>query len=162
MIKRFPIRLVALLMFGLIAGCGLYSFSGSNLPPNIKTVSIPLFENQASEFGVDQQLTNSLIAAVNRDNTLKIGNPRSSDSVLRGTILAFEERAGQYNRNETASTFRIYITIKVQFEDVNKKNTIWEETWTQWGEYDSNRNDGISQAVEKLSTEVMNRLVSSW
>jgi hypothetical protein len=157
------IRTGGLSILALFCGCGIYSFSGSNLPAHIKTVTIPFFQNQTSEFGVDQELTNSLIAAVNKDNTLKIGNPRSSDSALMGAVVSFEERAGQYDRQETkASNFRIFITIKVRFEDVKKKEAIWEETWTQWGEYESNRNDGISQAVEKLTTEVMNRLVSGW
>jgi hypothetical protein len=162
LIKRFVIRLTLLLIIALMGGCGIYSFSGSNLPANIKTVSVPFFQNQTTEFGVDQDLTNALIAAINRDNTLKIGNPRSSDSELLGTVLSFDERAGQYDRQETASNFRISITIRVRFEDVKKKEAIWEETWTQWGEYESNRNDGVSQAVEKLITEVMNRLVSGW
>lgn len=146
----------------LIWGCGVYSFSGSSIPSHIKTVAIPLFEDKTSEFGIDQQLTDTLIDAITQDNTLRISGLREGDSILRGTILRVEDRAGQYDREEQASDFRVTITITVVFEDVKKRKTLWEETWSQWGSYESDRNEGIKEAVDKLTTEILNRTVSGW
>jgi len=146
----------------LIWRCGVYSFSGSSIPSHIKTVAIPLFEDKTSEFGIDQQLTDRLIDAITQDNTLKISGLREGDSILRGTILRVEDRAGQYDREEQASDFRVTITINVVFEDVKKRKALWEETWSQWGSYESDRNEGIKEAVDKLTTEILNRTVSGW
>jgi hypothetical protein len=146
----------------LIGKCGFYSFSGSALPAHIKTVAVPLFEDQTTEFGIDQQFTDGLIDAIIEDNTLKIADPRSADALVKGQILKVVDRAGQYNAEETASDYRIYITAKVVFEDVKKRKILWEETWTQWGSYTDNREEGIEEAVTKLSTEILNRTVSGW
>jgi hypothetical protein len=87
----------------LLMHCGFYSFSGSTLPPDIKTVYIPLFENKTPEFGVDQRITDLLVAAVTKDNTLKIAGAQTADARVLGTLMQIEDRAGQYDQNEQAS-----------------------------------------------------------
>lgn len=146
----------------ILTGCGIYSFSGSTLPSHIKTVAVPLFEDKTTEFGIDQKFTDGLIDAIIEDNTLKIADPRSADALVRGEILRIEDRAGQYNEQEAASDYRVTITAKVAFEDVKKRQILWEETWTQWGSYTDDREAGIDEAVKKLSTEILNRTVSGW
>jgi hypothetical protein len=142
--------------------CGAYSFSGSTLPPHIKTVGIPLFEDRTTEFGIDQLLTDALIQAVTNDNTLKIANSRESDAIISGVITSVKDRTGQYDADETAGDYRVFVSVKVRFEDVKKRVLLWEDTITQWGAYDTNRNDGIEEALEKISTEILNRSVSGW
>lgn len=158
--------IVAIVLFsGIIVyfeGCGIYSFSGSAIPPHIKTVAVPLFEDRTTEFGIDQKLTDALIEAVTKDNTLKISDTRESDSVLKGTILRIQDQAGQYDANEEASDFRVNITVTVSFEDVKKRKILWEETWTHWGRYETDRNVGINEAVGKIINDILNRTVSAW
>ncbi|NQT25413.1 hypothetical protein HQ585_08660 [candidate division KSB1 bacterium] len=142
--------------------CGVYSFSGSTLPPHIKTVGIPLFEDRTTEFGIDQLLTDALIEAITDDNTLKIANPRESDTIISGVIMSVKDRTGQYNANESAGDYRVFVGVKIQFEDVKKRTILWEDTINQWGSYESNRDDGIEEALDKISTEIINRSVSGW
>ena len=150
-------------VFALIGGCGIYSFSGSTIPGHIKTVAVPLFENTTAEFGIDQELTDALINAITKDNTLKIAGTRGSDAILRGSIVSITDRAGQYDTQENASDFRITLTVQVAFEDVKKRDTLWEERFSQWGSYTTgDRSTGITGAIEKLTTEIINRTVSGW
>ena len=142
--------------------CGIYSFSGSTLPSHIKTIAVPLFQNQTQEFGIDQQITDAVINAINQDNTLKIAGMQQCDAILRGTIQQITEQAGQYDQNENASSFRVTLTVKVSFEDVKKKNVLWEETWREWGSYSGSREEGLQEAMEKISTNIVNRSVSGW
>ncbi|MCK5149029.1 LptE family protein [bacterium] len=145
--------------------CGIYSFSGSTLPPHIKTVAIPLFKDQSSEFGIDQQVTDGIISAITKDNSLKIAGERQADALINGTIIRITDTADSYNSNETASDFKITIQIKVTFEDVKKRNIMWEETFSQWGRYDSieiSRDQAITDAAEKLAAQILNRTVSGW
>lgn len=147
----------------LLSGCGIYSFSGSSLPAHLTTVSVPLMEDNTAEYGISQQLTDLLIQAITDDNTLKIASPGSGDSVLRGTILQVQERAGQYDQNEQASDFRITVTVQFVFEDLKKRSVLWEGQVSQWGVFDpGNRDQGITEALEKISQEVLNRIVSDW
>jgi hypothetical protein len=164
LIKRIGF-LIAAIQMAMLPGCGIYSFSGSTIPAHIKDVSVPLFEDQTAELGIDQILTDGLIDAITEDNTLKITGPRGGDAVLKGTILKVDERAGQFNENETAADFRITLTVKIIFEDVKKRNIMWEETYSQWGSYDNSettREDGIQEAADKIITDVLNHMVSGW
>ena len=145
-----------------LINCGIYSFSGSTLPSHIKTISVPLLENRTPEFGIDQDLTDALISAITQDNSLKIASSRSADSVLKGTILTVRESAGAYDRNETASGYRVTITIKISFEDIKKRKVLWEENWSHWGSYENDRNEGIKEAIDKLTTDIINKTVSGW
>jgi len=146
----------------IIQGCGIYSFSGSTLPSHIKTVAVPLFQNNTPEFGIDQKLTDAIISAISKDNSLKITDARNADSILKGTILQITDRAGQYTADEVASSYRVTINVKIVFEDVKKRKALWEETWSQWGEYTNSRDEGLDQAVEKLTTDIINKTISGW
>jgi len=158
--KSLPI-----LMILLFSGCGVYSFSGSTLPSHIKTVAVPLFVDHTAEFGIDQKITDGIITAITQDNSLKIAGQRQADALIQGTILRIIDSADAYDRNETASDFRLTIEVKVIFEDVKKRKNLWEETWSQWGRYDqsgTSRDDAIAEAVDKLAAEIINRTVSGW
>lgn len=160
--KILSFSLLQLLLILVITGCGIYSFSGSSLPSHIKTVAVPLFENTTAYYGVSQSLTDGIIDALIQDNTLKIASPKNTDSILKGNIINIREQAGAYNRDEQASDFKVYITVNLIFEDRVKKENLWEETWTEWGEYESNMDDGVKEAAEKFTEKILNRMVSGW
>lgn len=153
--------IVGMIGFILSLHCS-YSFSGATLPPHIKTVGVPLFQNRSPEFGIDQTLTDAVISAITKDNTLKIADPSTADALLLGTLLRIEDRAGQYDEKEKARTFQVVLAVEVTFEDVRRNLPLWHTTFTQSGTYTDNRDEGIAQAIEKLTLDIVNRMVSSW
>ncbi|MBN2416646.1 hypothetical protein JXO52_12440 [bacterium] len=149
----------------LLSGCWYYSFSGSTLPPHIDSVAVPLFTDTSAEFGIDQQLTDKVIEVISTDNTLRIEGAGRAASIIKGSITRITDRPDTYDQAENASAFRVTITIHVLYEDVKKNITLWEEDFTQWGRYDNasiSRESGISEAVEKLAEEILNKTVSGW
>lgn len=148
-------------------GCGPYSFSGSSLP-HIKTIAIPLFNDKTAEFGVKEQITNEIIAAFNRDNTLKIADRRAADSILEGTLISVTERPGAYNKQESVQEIQLFITVEIHYRDLKKREIVWEDTIAQFGTYApadpqrSTREAAISEAIEKIAEDVLNRTVSGW
>lgn len=149
----------------LLSGCWFYSFSGSTLPPHIDSVAVPLFSDTSAEFGIDQQLTDTVIEVISTDNTLRISSADRAASIINGSITRITDRPDTYDQAENASAFRITITVHVIFEDVKKNVILWKEDFTQWGRYDNaatSREDGIKQAVDKLAEEILNKTVSGW
>ena len=143
--------------------CGFYSFSGSTLPPHIKTVAVPLFEDKTAEFGIDQQMTDALIEAIIMDNTLQIADMKDANALLTGIITKVEERAGSYSQDEEASDFNIYVSVKITFEDRVKRRVMWEKSWSEFGTFEpGDRQIGLDDAIEKLTTEIINQMVSNW
>ena len=164
---RFIAALALLLLLFLSFSCGPYSFSSSG-NTGLKTVAVPVFNDQTAEFGVKEQITNAIIAAFTRDNNLKIADRRTADAMVNGTLLRVVEQAGAYTKSEQVQEIRVTVTVQIKFEDVKKRKVIWEENLTQFGTYapgdatSGDRESAIKQAVDKIAAEVINKSVSDW
>ena len=66
--NRFII--VILMSYMLLTSCGFYSMAGS-IPPHIKTVAIPLMDNETAEFGLAEALTDGLLKRFNEEGILE-------------------------------------------------------------------------------------------
>jgi hypothetical protein len=155
-----------LLFILLCCQCGYYSFSGSTLPSDMKTIAIPVFEDRTSEFGVKESITDYLIQEYTKDNTLKIADPRSADSILEGTITSIRDEAGAYDASEQVKDIKVYVSIDVKFRELKKQKILWEGQLSQWGTYEpgsaNGRKGGIDEAVKKLVTEIVNKTIAGW
>ena len=79
---RFSKIIISNFFFLVIAcSCGFYSLSGS-LPPHIRTISIPMVENETAEFGIAENISDGIQSRFNDEGILKIFND-NADSVLR-------------------------------------------------------------------------------
>src|SRR2546425_3298729 len=74
-------------------GC-LYSFKGSSVPARLKTIAIPLFDDQSGsgEPGLREQLTNKLIERFKQDNSLEVSDKSHADSMIEGTISSMTDK----------------------------------------------------------------------
>jgi hypothetical protein len=152
----------AMLGAALAFGCGPYSFSGSTAT-HLKTIAVPVFEDRTAEFGIKERLSSTIIDEFTRDNTLKIADRRVADSVLLGTLMRVEERAGVYDENRTVQQIRIFLTVQMKYEDLKKKKTVWEAQVTQFGDYTPpGRQAAIDEAIRKIANEALNKTVSGW
>lgn len=145
-------------------GCGPYSFSGSGAS-NLKTVAIPIFQDQTSEFGIKEKLTEEVVDRFTRDNTLRVTDRRNADSLVEGRIITVEDRAGAFTSSESVKDIQVFITVSVKYEDLKKRKVVWEDEITQWGTFDpdkESRDDGIKEALSKIAEEILNRSVSGW
>ena len=145
--------------------CAYYSFSGS-LPPHLRTVAVPLFEDNTAEFGVKEELTDAVITQFGRDNSLKLGTDRDSDVLVKGTILRIRDDVASYNQAETVESAKVYVSVKIECTDTVKRKVLWQETLSRWGTYSPDatdeRNDAISDAILQLADEIVNKTVTGW
>jgi hypothetical protein len=79
--KTFPLFILISFAFALLLACGPYSFSGTTLG-GIKTVYIPVFENETIEYGLGDELTNDVTSAIVADNTLKVVGQNAADAII--------------------------------------------------------------------------------
>ncbi len=157
-----------LILFGIlfVPACAYYSLKGS-LPPHLKTVAIPLFDNRTAEFGITETLTDAVIDEFIRDGSLKIADRSAADVLLSGTIVSVSDRAGAYDQQEVVQDIKVYITVRVECTDQVKRRTMWNERITQFGSYDpaegpEGRTTAYDEAFAKISQEILNKTVSNW
>ena len=113
---------LSLLATLLISGCG-YSFqgSGSILPPDVKTVAIPLAENNTTEPGLGQRFTESLRSRFDRYGAVKVvDNEDEADAVLVAKVIDVQTEVSDTTSN-TDIELESEVVLTVSAE-LRKKN----------------------------------------
>ena len=155
----------ALLITLFMASCGYYSFSGSGLK-GIKSVAVPLFENQTQEYGIRESLAEKVVDAYVQDNTLKVVNEKIADSILSGIITRYLREAHTFDEDENVKEYKARIFVRVTLEDTEKKKIIWEdeslEGWAIYSAADETEDEGKERALQKLAEDIVNRTVKGW
>ena len=154
---------IFLLLF--TSGCGVYSFSGSGVS-GIKTIAVPLFDNQTEQYGLREDLTTNIADRFVQDNTLKVVNEKIADSILKGTITKYTRDAYTYDENENIKEYIVRIWVNASFEEKKNNKVIWKEDNLQgWGIYsaqDETEDLGKQRALAKLAEDIVNKTVKGW
>lgn len=162
---RIRIILLLLIFILISVSCGPYSFSGKALK-GIDTVAVPLFENQTTRYGIREELTEEITDAIIEDNTLKVVNIRNADSALRGVITEYRHECYTFDGSGNCNEYICRIFVNLVFEDLEKKESIWEEVNLEgYGIYSATNDteeDGIQSAIDKLSRDILDKLVKGW
>ena len=148
------------------SGCA-YSFSGSSVPKHLKTVAIPLFEDQSGfgEPGLKEDFTKKLIDLFVNDNSLEIADRNTADSILEGSIITVADAPSVIAPGEQVSKRRINITVHVAYQDLRMRKKGWEKDFSNWGEYSIGaepRTIALTQAVNKVTEDILIETVSGW
>jgi hypothetical protein len=141
----------------------VYTFSPSALG-GIKSIAIPLFENQTLEGGIAEKLTDALAEGLVADNTLRVVPEGRSDSILRGAVVSYNRSAYTYDESEAVSEYIVNIDVEVSFMESKSGKVIWEDRLSNWGTYDTTEIEEIGQdgAIVKLVEDIINRTVKGW
>ena len=150
----------------VVIGCGPYSFPGSSIPSHIKSVAIPIFENETAEFGIKEKVTDALLENFVSENILNISDNQNADSIIRGIITRITDVPFTFDENEIVQEYRVTIYLKLVWHDQVKNNNLFDGNINGWGVYPADspeeRNEGIEKAIERLITEITNQTLSGW
>jgi hypothetical protein len=152
----------------LFAGC-FYSFTGSSVPPHLRTVVITLFDDQtgSAEPTLREEFTNRLIERFRQDNSLEVTDLPAADCALEGAVSSFTDQPTIVTAGETVQKARITLGVRALFRDQKLKKTVFEKTFTAWGEYDigadpAARASALTTALDKVTEDILLETVSGW
>ena len=166
--SAFLVIVAALVITGL-AGCA-YSFTGASVPSHLKTVAIPLVDDQSGfgEPGLREYFTTQLTNLFINDNSLEVADRTHADSILEGLVTGVQDAPAVIQPGETVAKRRITMTARFTFQDMKLRKKVWEKSFSEWGDYDSGgggasqRQAGIQEAVRKLTEDILLETVSGW
>jgi hypothetical protein len=165
--------LVMLLLFvtGVLInfGCSTYSFTGASVPSHLKTIAIPIAEDKspAAIPGLRESLTDALIQKFINDNSLQVTDRSKADAVLECVITSVTDAPSIVSAGEQITSRRITINVNVIYKDLVKRKTIFEDNFTNYGDYvpggaTNERDNAITNAVDKISEDILLAVVSGW
>jgi hypothetical protein len=150
----------------LFPSCGYHlSGYGSNLPPHIRTISIPVFKNSSSEPNIQRDATDAVRRAFISDSRLKIADTKKADLLMRGTLTDYQLRAIAFNSEDSVEEYIVRLGVQIEAYDRIKKKVIFEQKFvTQWNyrstssvvDTESAKNTALREAYGDLA----DRLVS--
>jgi len=166
---RVYIVLATVLAAAALTALGCYSFTGASVPSHLKTVAIPLVDDQSNfgEPGLRERFTTELTNLFISDNSLEVADRTSADAILEGAITSVADAPSVVGSGEQVSKRRMTITVKFAFQDMKQRKQVWEKTFSNWGDYDSGgglsqREDGLQEAIKKITEDVLLETVSGW
>ena len=166
--KKWSACCLLLIMY-LPLSCAYYSTSATG-SGGIRSVAVPLLDNESLEAGIHQALTDSLIQGFVSDGALRVVEEDQADAVLQGTVLEIKEEPFTYGGQASAEQYQISVFVKMAFYDAREKQTLWElDRMRGYGIYDAAtqrdlaRTQGIGDALRMLSKDVVDRTqVGGW
>ncbi len=173
--KRRIVSLIALLsslaaVALIVKSCGIYSFTGTSIQADVKTITINFFEYKALK--VNPTLANSMTESL-KDKFRKMTRLEQvdidGDLEITGSITGYDVRAMAVTANEVAAQNRLTVTVKIDF--TNRKypeDDFQGKSFSSYADYDSTQSlDAVEstlcdEIIEKICEDVFNATVANW
>jgi hypothetical protein len=158
---KFQIPLFLLVLGSLLLvlpGCKVYSFTGANIPADVHTVSVELFQNRASNGppSLSQTFTDRLKFKMQTEANLK-QVAAEGDLQFSGSITGYTYTSDAPVANATSGLNKLTITVQVHFQNAKDEKDKWDQSFSRYAQYSAS--DDISSVEDRLITEINNQLV---
>lgn len=153
----FKITIIASLVT-LLTGCGVYSFTGASISPEVKTVSIDFFPAYAPLAPpIAGQLFTEDLKDIFLSQTNLVLVQSDGDLQFEGAITGYTTNPVAIQGNETAALTRVTMTVKVKFTNQKEEGQDFETTFSRFEDFETTTD--LSSVEEQLLNSINDQLV---
>ncbi|MFM7016502.1 MAG: LPS assembly lipoprotein LptE [Bacteroidota bacterium] len=153
----------------LLESCGIYSFTGASIAPDIKTISIKYFPNRSSliQPTLSQAFTEKLKEKFISQTSLRLIND-NADLKIEGYISDYRTQPVAIQGTQTAALNRLTISISVKFTNTKDEKQNYETVFSRYADYDAQKSLAeveqtlIEDIDKQLVDDIFNKSVSNW
>jgi hypothetical protein len=170
--NTFSLKLLLLICVTSVigySGCGIYSFTGASISPDVKTISVKYFPNNAL---LVQPTLSNLFTEMLRDKftnqtNLKLVNS-GGDLSIEGEITGYAAEPVAIQGNQQAALQRLKITINVRFTNKKDEKQNFETSFSRYEDYDASKRlseveSGLIETItDALAQDIFNKAVVNW
>lgn len=169
------LKAYSLLLLAVAGGCGVYSFTGASISPDVKTISIQTFFNNASlgpsnmslaftESIKDYYQQNTSLALVDNNGDLQI------EGHIEDYTIAPVSASSSGNNNEadfsnmsriTISVFASYLNTRDDQFDFEKKFSFFVDV-PENEDIIANEDRYVEEIFEQIILDIFNASVANW
>jgi len=163
--------LINILIFALMfshLSCGIYSFTGASVSPEVETFSVATFEDNLLENpNLRQILTEDLIDRLSSSTNL---SPVSFDGDIQfeGQVTRYSVRPVANTTASTASESELVIDVKIKFTNEAEPDKSFESQFSDFARFDMSQNFNDVESVlveeinERLIDKIFNKALVNW
>ena len=159
-----------LIALPMLQSCGIYSFTGTSIQPDVKTVTINYFEYLAPK--VNPSLSNDITQAL-QEKFIKLTKLElvdiDGDLEIVGSVTGYDVKAPAITANESAAMNRLTVNVKINF--INRKypeEDFENKSFSAYADFDATQSlDAVEaslceEIIEKLCEDMFNATVANW
>jgi outer membrane lipopolysaccharide assembly protein LptE/RlpB len=169
MMRTFKILMAIATLFTL-SGCGLYSFTGANVDPTVKTFQVNYFQNTAEvvEPGIERRFTIRLQDLIQNQTNLSITNS-GGDLLYEGEITQYRITPMTATANQRAAQNRLTITVNVRFTNKQNEEDDFEKPFSFYYDYSGDSlptravlETALEEIFERITQDIFNASLAKW
>ena len=150
--------------------CGIYSFTGTNIHPDVTTIQIDYFPNNAIlvEPGLSQKFTTDFQDLFLRQTNLDLVNS-AGDLLFEGEITGYKINPMTATAQQTAAQNRLTITVNVRFYNSVVPEDDFEQQFSHYFDYPADvqlsgsaLEDAFTEIIERITQDIFNASVAKW
>jgi hypothetical protein len=146
-----------------------YSFTGTNIPADVKTYSVFYFPNRAKLINptLSNDFTEKLKSKLQKQTKLK-EESESGDLLYEGQITEYEVRPMAIQKEDMAAQNRLTVTVRLKYTNNKDHELDFDRTFSAYEDFSSaiSLNDVESSIVpeilEKLIEDIFNATIANW
>ena len=176
MIKQ---SIIFVLMLVFLTACGVYSFTGANIPAGTNTISIQTFYDEVGSGPPNlSQLFTEKIRDYYQQNTSLTIVPTEGDLQIEGSIVGYRltpmapKSSGNQNFNDAdiAALQRLTITVKTTYLSTQDDSFDFEgQSFSFYVDYDPEKQDFnsieatlVEEIYDAIILDIFNATVANW
>lgn len=152
-----------------VSSCWIYSFSGTSIKPDVKTICIEPVKNNALK--TNPTLANNLTEAM-MDKYKKMTSlsqvTEEADCYVYATIESYDVKPSAVTADEVAAQNRLTVTVKVKYTNEKHPEENLEQSFAAYQDYNSERsldeveNTLCEDIIETLVEDIFNATMAQW
>ena len=163
-------KILSLLLLAVVAvSCGIYSFTGTNIQSDVKTITIPYVENKAIRVNpaLSGDLTEALQDKFRKLTTLEQVD-MDGDLELVCEVTGYDVKATAITAGEVAAQNRLTVTVKIEFTNRKYPEDDVSQSFSAYEDFDSSNSLDAVEAglcetiIEKIVEDIFNATVAQW
>ena len=171
-LKNFSL-IILIMGMGFLSGCGIYSFTGASITPDVKTISIQTFFNNAplGPSNMSVTFTERIKDYYQQNTSLEIvdnnGDLQVDGFISNYTITPVAANTGTQGQDFSALS-RITITVSASYVNLKDPTFDFDKSFSFFKDYDtdtdlaSNEEQFVEEIFDQIILDIFNASVANW
>lgn len=153
-----------------LTGCIGYKL-GSNLPPGLTSVFVPVFINDTSEPGLETPTTSAAIQEIQKDGSLKVAPQAQASALLEVKLRSYKLIPVRYRRTQTttAQEYRLEITADYTLKKLPTGEVVYQgkgitgfSNFAALTDLPSARRAALPETAKDLAHRIIREITEAW